>query len=72
LSRGQAEGGASPVQMAQVVRRPASPEARGSVPNGAVWVELHGARVVVPPGAGRATVMTVLEALKAAASGGAR
>ena len=72
LHRAAAEGGPGPVRLARVIRRPGPLEARASPPNGAIWVELNGARVVVPHGAERSTVTVVLEALKATLSGGAR
>jgi len=69
MAPGAADAGAAGVQLAQVVRRPAPLEARTSVPSGGVWVELNGARVVVPLGAELSTLMVALEALKATGDG---
>lgn len=72
LSAPGCEHPAGPVRLARVVRRSKPEVARTSAPGGAVWVEVDGARIIVPPGVEGTTLIAVLAAVKATASGGAR
>ena len=66
------ERAAGRVRLARVIRRAESVEPRTGAPRGAVWVELDGARIVVPEGVEQTTLTAVLLAVRATAGGGAR